>query len=487
MFTFHRIPASEDTKPSYGGYDYKFVGKTPKRYICSICSKVLRDAHLAVCCGQYFCASCLTHWADTQREKTTCPQCRKEDFQHVLNKAIIREVNELKIHCTQSIEGEGDGCKWVEELGALSNHLESDKGCEYVMVSCTNKGCGKRMKRRELEIHANKKCTERPYECEHCGLRDTCSNITGKREYFALYPDHYIVWPYNCHYSKCTKFPLPCPNECGVRDIKREEIPEHRNSCPLEPLDCPFKDAGCTKKIARRQMDVHMTANIQQHMLIIFEAQQQAHLQLKRDTCVLKSTLAVEMSNLETSLQNTLSKTTAQSLQCMRSILQENLNVVGDALNFRVTNFTQLRDENKPWQSPPFSIVGKLHVRFVVHPNGVGRGKGSHMSVSLLLVAADSDSLKYNVTITANRTSKTLELCTKIPSKYPELSVFLASLYKFCSYRFSLPSPGEVLRSEEQFLEISEANALLVNDSIILQLELSDHECRLRNWSITPI
>ena len=274
-----------------------------------------------------------------------------------------------------------------------------------------------------------------------------------------------------------------------MRDIKREKMPEHRSSCPLEPLDCPFKDAGCTKKIIRQEMDVHMTANIQQHMMIIFEAQQQAHLQskqahlqstlkLKQDIDLLKSNLAAEMSHLEASLQNTLSETTAQSLQCMKSILQENLNAVGDSLNFRVA-IAQLINDEKPWHSPPFSIAGKLHVRFVVHPNGVGRGQGSHVSVSLLLVAADREEeyrgFQYNVTITANRTSKTLKLCTKIPSKYPRDDNFLLSFY--CSYYFPFPSPGEVLQSEEQFLEISEANSLLENDSIILKLELSDHEC----------
>ena len=466
------LPFYRGKKPSYGGYDYKFVGKTPEKYICSICTKAFRDAHLAVCCGQHFCASCLTHWTETQRGRKTCPQCRQEDFQHVLNKAIIREVNELNIHCTNSAEGEGDGCKWVGEIGALSNHLESDKGCEYVEVSCTNKGCGKRMKRKELENHANMKCYKRPYECEHCGHRDTYFEITGSaRNYFST----------TSHYDECPKFPLPCPNECGVRDIKREEIPEHRSSCPLEPLDCPFKDAGCTKKITRQEMDIHMTANIQQHMLIIFETHQQAHQQLKRDTCLLKSTLAAEMSNLETSLQNALSETTAQSLQNMKSILQENLNAIGDLLYFRVTNFTQLRNENKPWHSPPFSIAGKLHVQSVVHPNGVGRGQGSHMSVSLLLVAADREEddsfFEYNVIITAKRTSKTLMLCTKIPSKYPRAGGLIRTL---CSYHFHLPSPGEVLRSEEQFLEISDTYDLLENDSIILQLKLSDHKCRLR-------
>ena len=160
----------------------------------------------------------------------------------------------------------------------------------------------------------------------------------------------------------------------------------------------------------------------------------------------------------------------------MKSILQENLNAVGDLLTFRVTNFTQPRDEDKPWQSPPFSIAGKLRVRFVVHPNGVGRGKGSHVSVSLLLVAADREEdyglFQYNVTITANRT---LELCTIISPKDSRASDF--NLCSHCCHVFPLPSPGEVLRSEEQFLEISEANALLENDSIILQLELIFHEC----------
>ena len=372
----------------------------------------------------------------------------------MLNKAIIREVNELKIHCTNSTEGEGDGCKWVGEIGALRNHLKSYKGCEYVEVSCMNMGCRTKMKRRELENHANMECYERPYECEHCGHRDTYYNIT------------ITNFVRKSHYDECAKFPLPCPNECGVGDIKREEMPEHRSSCPLEPLDCPFKDAGCTKKIARLEMDVHMTANIQQHMMIIFEAHQQ-----------LKWRLGVEISNLETSLQKNLSETTAQSLQNMKSILQENLNAIGDSLYFRVTNFTQLRIVNKPWHSHPFSIAGKLHVRFVVHPNGVGRGQGSHMSVSLLLVAVDGEEddsfFEYNVTITANRTSKTLELCTIICSKDSRAGYIIS-----CSYYFDLPSPGEVLQSEEQFLEISEANALLENDSIILQLKLSDHKCR---------
>ena len=48
--------------PGYGGYDYEFVRQVPERFMCiNICTKVLREPHLTVCCGQHFCGSCLDH------------------------------------------------------------------------------------------------------------------------------------------------------------------------------------------------------------------------------------------------------------------------------------------------------------------------------------------------------------------------------------------------------------------------------------------
>ena len=228
-----------------GGYEYEFVDNVLKKYNCSICTKVLHDAHLTVCCGQHFCASCLTHWLGTQQRRKTCPHCRQEDFQHMANKAMIREVNELKICCTNHREG----CGWVGELGGLKSHLDSDKKCGYVEVTCTNKGCEERVSRKDLQTHLQETCSYRPVKCQHCGHKDTYKAIT------------------NQHYSKCPQYPLACPNRCGMTDIRRRDMPDHHSSCPLEPLDCPFKDAGCTEKIARKNMQDHMTANQQKHIL----------------------------------------------------------------------------------------------------------------------------------------------------------------------------------------------------------------------------
>ena len=460
-------PASD--QPTYGGYDYKFVDTTPSDYICSICMKVLRDTHLTACCGQHFCASCLTHWLSTRQRRKTCPHCRQKDFHHITDKKVIRKVKEFKIRCTNHKEG----CGWVGELGGLKSHLDSDKGCRYVEVTCTNRRCRERVSRKDLQTHLQEKCYYRPYECEHCGHKDTYRAIT----------EGAYSWK-SSHYSECPEYPLVCPNRCGVTSIRRRAMPDHHSSCPLEPLDCPFKDAGCTEKIARKDMEDHMTANQQKHMLLIFQLLQRSNERYQE----LKQLMSREIDSLEESIRLNTStpESTAQSLSCMKSILQVSLDKIGDTLTFRVRDFPRLRKKKKVWHSPPFSIGAKVRVRLAVYPSGLGRGQGSHVSVSLILMEVvqkeEEMYLQYNVSVAAigqhtSATPKALELCSfgwgdKATYSRPH-----------CSARFSFPSPGEMLRSEERFLEIKEANSLLANDAMTLELKLLEHQHDMPQYS----
>ena len=100
-----------------------------------------------------------------------------------------------------------------------------------------------------------------PDECEHCGHKDTCTAITGEKGNVQN----------QSHYLKYLEYPLACPNRCGVTGIRCRTMPDHHSSCPLEPLDCPFKDAGCTEKIAHKHMEVHMIASQQKHVLLTFQ------------------------------------------------------------------------------------------------------------------------------------------------------------------------------------------------------------------------
>ena len=189
-----------------------------------------------------------------------CPHCRAVGFQSVLNKEKIREIKEFKIYCIHR----GIGCDWVGQLGTLEDHLQSDKGCGFVSITCSLSAythacfewrrtkCGEKVERRHLTAH-KEECRYRDYTCEYCGHDDTYDAIAGtgkfSREVMVRSTDRN-------HYQKCGNFPLECVNKCGEVDIKRTNMKAHRNVCPLEVLKCPFH-RSCNNNILRKNMANH--------------------------------------------------------------------------------------------------------------------------------------------------------------------------------------------------------------------------------------
>ena len=254
------------------------------------------------------------------------------------NKERIREVNELKIRCTNHREG----CGWVGELGGLKSHLDSNEGCGYEQVPCTNKECREEVRRKDLHNHEQEKCNYRCFMCEFCGHKDNYKAITGH------------------HYSECPEYPLACPNRCGVTGIRRRAMPDHHNSCPLEPLDCPFKNSGCTEKIARKDMEDHMTANQQKHILQSLQSLEQSTKDIKQTLQDTKQELWESLEQSTEEIKQTL-QDTKQELWDLRT-LTVGLNAIGATLTFRVTDFPQLNREEKSWYSLPFNIGDKVRV-----------------------------------------------------------------------------------------------------------------------------
>ena len=167
------------------------------------------------------------------------------------DKAVKRDINDLEIRCTK----QGLGCQWVGELSSLQTHLDSDKGCGYVAVQCSNK-CGAKMKRKELKAHLERQCLLRKIQCQYCSYEDTYRTIT------------------NRHYGECPHYPLPCPNKCGTTGIRRADMDNHRSRCELEPVECPFREAGCKVHVVRKEFDSHMSGNQQMHLLVLLGAYQ---------------------------------------------------------------------------------------------------------------------------------------------------------------------------------------------------------------------
>ena len=203
-----------------------------------------------------------------------CPHCRQMNFRRITNKALIREINEFRLYCTHRKEG----CGWMGKLEAIENHLESDQGCGYVEVRCTNYGysgghqvdCGVPMERMYLANHQQNECEYRQYTCEHCGYIDTYDAIAGTGH---VWNDYYVsnIVAGN-HYDECDHYLLECPNECGEKAIKRMDMEAHQEICPLEPLDCPFKSVGCAYETLRKDMDDHTQMSMQAHLLMVLQS-----------------------------------------------------------------------------------------------------------------------------------------------------------------------------------------------------------------------
>ena len=229
-----------------GGYEYHFVRKNIQKYKCSICNKVCRDPHLTECCGQNFCWFCLNNWLQKQKKPLSCPSCRDEMFHHIRDVKLKSKIDSLKVKCPHW----KDGCKCEVELGSLKDHLDSksDEGCGYVMVDCPQK-CS--IKRKDLQSHIRDKCPHRPFECVHCGYKDTYLSITFS------------------HYETCSEMPQTCPNKCGEENIKRKDSNDHLSSCPLEVVECPW---GCKIKILRSEVSDHMRNKAEEHLQITQKA-----------------------------------------------------------------------------------------------------------------------------------------------------------------------------------------------------------------------
>ena len=318
-----------------GGHDEEFVCQVPGRFLCHICAKVLREPHLAVCCGQHFCESCLKQWLK-QYHKQSCPHCRTagKAFNHVINKGLRSEINQLKIMCSNHAKG----CLWTGELGALKTHLESDQGCGFVEVNCPNRcytddQTRTSILRNNLVWHLAAECCLRQYQCEHCGHKDTYYKITGRgsagqskpamlpckplslhvseltldddfQPTYEPYSGHFHFEPLHTgafqlpswhvketpHYDVCPEFPLTCPNKCGAWGIKRKNMVSHRSECPQEPAKCPFAEVGCKEDLRRCHLEGHMTSSVQQHLLLVMNDHKKVKERLKETEAKLRET-----------------------------------------------------------------------------------------------------------------------------------------------------------------------------------------------------
>ena len=239
------------------GYAHNFLeqSSTLKEFECPLCLLVTKEPSLTSCCGQHFCWYCISRITINRKP---CPFCKTKTFTVFQDKKQKRKVLELKVSCTMKERG----CTWTGELGDLAAHTDwNNGGCQYVDVICSNK-CGKKLQRQYLHAH-KALCPNRHVKCLYCNYQDTYVNIQNK------------------HYPKCPKYPIHCPNECGIVNVRRILMFKHLNECPKRFVKCEFAYAGCAISIHRQDLKKHAEQSMQSHLSMVSSKLQESDQEMR--------------------------------------------------------------------------------------------------------------------------------------------------------------------------------------------------------------
>ena len=359
-------PAEALAKPyedeeNRSGYDCEFIEPPPPAFQteCPICLHILKEPCVISCpCGQKICRECVEQ---IKEEDKPCPFCNKSDFTYMRDYGLERSLKEFEVWCSNKEKG----CDWRGKLGEYEQHLNQSPspenqltGCQFVEVECVYE-CGKWFERRHMKSHQTKQCTERPYSCQYC------------KDY-----DSTFVEVTEVHYGMCDDYPVNCPNNCQEQPLKRQELESHlENDCPLVTIDCLFKYAGCAAQVPRKDMPEHMK-DTATHLTLLASV---THSLVKQNQALVKEN------------------------QQFKERLDATEEEMGKKLKLALTKYSgfpkvyQVKKTDEEVYLPGFyTHHNGYKMCFRVDPNGIGDGKGTHVSIfTYLMKGSYDDHLKW--------------------------------------------------------------------------------------------
>ena len=347
----------------------------PERCVCSVCHLPSRDAYMTgQCCqGLTICKSCLDQWQITAGNMK-CPVCREEEGGFHPNYPIVREIKSLHIYCTNKEKG----CEWQGELNDINSHLgNSADGCQFEEVKCYNE-CGKMIQRQYLTSHVETECPRRKVNCYFCHNKVEHQFIEGQ------------------HKEECPKLPLPCPNNCEVGSVPREDMEAHRKECPLEIIQCEYYSVGCKRvKLARKDQEKHDNEKMKEHLMM-------TKLELggtQRQLTDAKAQLAIALKQINNLAQLVMMNSRSSSPTNIRwPIILDVIATMSQSGNqvcpvtIRMPEFSREKKDGIKWYSDPFYTHNKGYkMCLCIYAAGKGDGKGTHLSVGLYLMKGPHD------------------------------------------------------------------------------------------------
>ena len=346
---------------------------------CKGCRRVPSEPWITKCCGHVYCLPCLTAGGHRVEERGG------NSIEGVVS---IAE----RSHLVSNSEQRGcPDCDGQQDPGYFVDQTRQ-KILESREIHCPNEHCDWSGSLRERQTAHTEICEHAPVPCPNmCTARilrkDLAQHVQDEcryREYTCKHCDYKASFAEvmgldpDLPKHRCPMIRINCPNKCNTRrTFLRRDIAKHLRTCPSEILECPFKCVGCTASLIRKNYNGHMKMALEKHLHLLLTAFQTKTKALRDEIGLLTQTVH--------------DPTALPSLACMKVHMQLGdliLSAVGDEVSFRVPHFSELQrcsNEEGQWQSPAFFFLTGFKMELLLCPGGVGTSMGTWIAVSLVL------------------------------------------------------------------------------------------------------
>ena len=158
------------------------------------------------------------------------------------------------------------------------------KVCPYELIKCTNEKCQVTLKQCMLQKHLSDDCAYRLTLCQFCQMEVALCELNKE------------------HQQMCPKYPIPCPNECEITGLTRDTLEAHCKECPLEEIDCDYRELGCEVRTIRSKMHSHLQDSMEYHQRLSAKEilhLRQENIELKEAIKSLNNKFSLLLSNLD--------------------------------------------------------------------------------------------------------------------------------------------------------------------------------------------
>ena len=171
------------------------------------------------------------------------------------------------------------------------------------------------------------------------------------------------------HLTTCDSHTFQCPNGCGAAPSRRG-FNQHLEECPEQLVQCKFSMLGCDAVLPRNAMECHIATSSEHSTEFLLQH-------------MMKLTVLFNQLCAKSGVSNPLEQKTWLTNIVLR---QEPPWVV------KMTGFQEKKMCDEEWFSDPvYSHFGGYKMCLKVYANGVGEGKGTHVSVYAYLMRGDND------------------------------------------------------------------------------------------------